>query len=92
MIDLNKEAEEFRESLSFPPDGIVTFAFTSGANSKYVQAKIIQAQIDVLNKTKTYFDVSKLDVYEQKHHIRFTSIIIDQMEKLQQKLKQLENE
>lgn len=67
--------------------------FIAGAtDSKYVQAKIIQAQIDVLNKTRAYFDVSKLDVYEQKHHVRFTSIIIDQMEKLQQQLKQLENE
>jgi uncharacterized membrane protein YccC len=52
----------------------------------------VEAQIDILNKTRTYFDVSKLDTYEQKHHIRFTSIIIDQLKELQQQLKQLEDE
>ena len=33
--------------------------------------------IDELKLIGQYFDVSNLDVYEQKHHIRFTSIIKD---------------
>lgn len=86
MIDLSKEAEEFRESLSFPPDGIVIFAFTSGANSKYVQAKIIQAQIDVLLKYQ-----QKLGGYEPITGALKQQIEIDIYE-LQQQLKQLENE
>ncbi len=96
MIDLSKEAEEYAaipSTLSLTTRQKIQIAYVAGAtDSKYAQAKAIQAQIDVLNKTRTYFDVSKLDVYEQKHHVRFTSIIIDQMEKLQQQLKQLENE
>ena len=35
--------------------------------------------IDELKLIGQYFDVSNLDVYEQKHHIRFTSIIKDRI-------------
>ena len=36
--------------------------------------------IDELKLIGQYFDVSNLDVYEQKHHIRFTSIIKDRID------------
>jgi len=35
--------------------------------------------IDELKLIGNYFDVNKLDVYEQKHHIRFTNIIKDRI-------------
>ena len=35
--------------------------------------------IDELKLIGKYFDVSKLDVHEQKHHIRFTNIIKDRI-------------
>ena len=35
--------------------------------------------IDELKLIGNYFDVNNLDVYEQKHHIRFTSIIKDRI-------------
>ena len=41
-----------------------------------------QAKLEVLNELRTYFDVSKLDDREQRHHIRFTSIIVDMMAKI----------
>jgi hypothetical protein len=81
MIDLNKEAEEFRESLNFPPDGAITHAFTSGANSKYVQAKIIQAQIDVLKSIGTIHDETCM-----------SQRVTNKIKELHQQLKQLENE
>lgn len=98
MINLNKEAEEFSRNFTTgkseetPQEYITDMLVSFTNNSKNIQAKIIQAQIDVLEKTRTFFDVSKLNVYEQKHHIRFTSIIIDQMKQLQQQLKQLQDE
>ena len=36
--------------------------------------------IDELKLIGQYFDASNLDVYEQKHHIRFTSIIKDRID------------
>jgi hypothetical protein len=47
-MDLNKEAEKY----GFGKNGLLSEqgkAFTAGADSKYVQAKILKAQIDVLN-------------------------------------------
>ena len=35
--------------------------------------------IDELKLIGKYFDVSNLDVHEQKHHIRFTNIIKDRI-------------
>jgi len=56
MIDLNKEAENFIDGeikeniISHHLRDITIIIYKSGANSKYAQAKIIQAQIDILNK------------------------------------------
>ena len=36
--------------------------------------------IDELKLIGNYFDVSKLDAYEHKHYIRFTSIIKDRID------------
>jgi len=84
MIDVNKEAEDFRESLNFPSDGAITHAFTSGANSKYVQAKIIQAQIDENN--------SILEMLKMHGNDRCIYVIKERIINLEQQLKQLENE
>jgi hypothetical protein len=89
MIDINKEAEEYahnwfnmHETNNFKA---LKQGFMAGVKSKHVQAKIIQAQIDVLgiiysdNKTSDFNSPTFQDVkYE--------------MNKLQQQLKQLENE
>jgi hypothetical protein len=83
MIDLNKEAEDYsikhhldKHKYSGDKERI---SFIAGANSTYVQAKIIQAQIDVLreidNKCFGGSNTCKAKI-----------------EKLQQQLKQLENE
>jgi hypothetical protein len=49
-MDLNKEAEEHSKLHGFSERVIISRnAFIAGANSKYVQAKILKAQIDVLN-------------------------------------------
>jgi hypothetical protein len=47
-MDLNKEAEEYTKSTP-DNDPIRILSFIAGHNSKSTQAKIIQAQIDVLN-------------------------------------------
>ncbi len=46
--------------------------------------------INELNLLRTYFDVSKLTVKEQSHHIRFTSIIVDRLNHYNQFLKEKE--
>lgn len=57
MIDLNKEAEEYAPIQNqcildvIELNKIKQEDFISGANSKYVQAKIIQAQISILRKS-----------------------------------------
>jgi hypothetical protein len=90
MIDINKEAEEYVEIQKMEgfdnqmrretfTRGSLNKAFIDGANSKHVQAKIIQAQIDVLreidNKCFGGSNTCKAKI-----------------EKLQQQLKQLEDE
>jgi hypothetical protein len=80
MIDLNKEAEEYAKDFIEDKDLIELqiAAFLEGHNSKATQAKIIQAQIDVLDKyAKTY---------------GLTSGIINFKKELEHQLKQLENE
>jgi hypothetical protein len=93
MIDLNKEAEEKypnkpywigagdSERLYDPFLGQRT-AFIAGANSKHVQAKVLQAQIDVLKNIKIAIsDKNPFTLYNVAHIIH----------ELQQQLKQLEN-
>ena len=101
MIDINKEAEEYakqtvdsKESLDLDLDteiwisGASFWGYLQGATkSKHVQAKIIQAQIDVLKEvysnlfaTDKKFWISQQDEFDIK-------ILL-----LQQQLKQLEDE
>jgi hypothetical protein len=77
MIDLSKEAEEYA-TINKTYSEQSELDFIAGANSKYVQAKIIQAQIDILTETNDYWD---LPVW-----------LNDKVKELQQQLKQLENE
>lgn len=91
MIDLEKEAEEYAD---FSNDYIaMSFGdkfnegskrdFIAGANSKYVQAKIIQAQIDLLCKYQ-----QKLGGYEPISGALKQDIQID-IYQLQQQLNKL---
>lgn len=95
MIDLNKEAEEYANNweeitgLDYEvtsPIECSKIDFIAGANSKYVQAKIIQAQIDVLLKYQ-----QKLGGYDVLSGLLKQEIQIDIYE-LQQQLKQIEND
>jgi hypothetical protein len=85
MIDLNKEAEKYAAipcTLALTASQKIQIAYMSGAtNSKYVQAKIIQAQIDVLKSIGTIHDETCMS---QK--------VTNKIKELQQQLKQLENE
>jgi hypothetical protein len=56
---------------------LLTKGFIAGHNSKATQAKIIQAQIDIL--------------YEFRDYVENSSIFNDRIFKLQEQLKQLEN-
>lgn len=85
MIDISKEAEEYA-TINKTYSEQSELDFIAGANSKYVQAKIIQAQIDVLLKHQ-----QKLGGYEPITGALKQQIQIDIYE-LQQQLKQLENE
>jgi hypothetical protein len=76
MIDINKEAEEYKQDLIAVEGNKITAifgrnGFIAGHNSKATQAKVIQAQMDVLKRTASE---------------RWTDIL----EELQQQLKQLE--
>ena len=48
MIDLNKEAEEYVNKIDRSEDGLVEQCFIAGANSKSVEQRTIQAQINIL--------------------------------------------
>lgn len=85
MIDLSKEAEKYA-TINKTYSEQSELDFIAGANSKYVQAKAIQAQIDVLLKYQ-----QKLGGYEPITGALKQQIEIDIYE-LQQQLKQLENE
>ena len=84
-IDLNKEAEE-----QYPLEGedsiycdmglIQQSAFIAGANSKHVQAKILQAQIEVIDKMS-----------KDMNAINYGYMLANNRFELQQQLKQLEN-
>jgi hypothetical protein len=81
MIDINKEAEEyllgFREGEVPKSFEEVKQIYVAGYNSKATQAKIIQAQIDIL--------------YEFRDYVENSSIFNDRIFKLQQQLKELED-
>lgn len=99
MIDLNKEAEEYAkrfqekedygyngESCSIE-DRIEMEAFIAGANSKYVQVKIIQAQIEILETLYYGIDLNDPEIlqwYEDLHGVMKTT--------LAEELSKLENE
>jgi hypothetical protein len=83
MIEINKEAEEYvKNNYTDYLDKIERFLvqedFIAGHNSKATQAKILQAQIDIL--------------YEFRDYVESSSIFNDRIFKLQQQLKELENE
>jgi hypothetical protein len=88
MIDLNKEAENYAKGfeLSFydtieevPVEKMAIKDFIEGAKSKYVQYKILQAQIDAL---KPYLEWNE----------EFANAISEDINRIQQKIKKLENE
>ncbi len=92
MIDLNKEAEEYATKHYFKveaPDAVKDFI--AGANSKYVEAKIIQAQIDILN---SLFNLGLNNVHQTINTpVEIYNDVINPLRnKLQQKLKQIQNE
>jgi hypothetical protein len=62
MIDLNKEAEEYVLTKMNAGQFINApiRAFIAGANSKYVEQKILEAQLDILNRAK---DLDIITVY-----------------------------
>ena len=85
-MDLNKEAEEYSDfgktDSKWQP--IVQNAFIVGANSKYVQTKILQAQIDENN--------SVLEMLKIHGNERCMFVVRHRIKELEQQLKQLENE
>jgi len=92
MIDLNKEAREYvKNQLKGIVDKTSKFKcvndFIAGANSKYVQAKIIQAQIDVLKKIR-----SKMSMFEISNMENTLDNLYYKEKEFKQQLKQLENE
>jgi hypothetical protein len=84
MIDINKEAEEYKNSKKWADNMSVNnwidIIFIAGHNSKATQAKVLQAQIDVLKS----IDCNMVGYVTTQIYLK--------IEKLQQQLKQLENE
>jgi len=91
-MDLNKEAEDFAEKILFESEclnldeqtkiwilGCSSVGFIEGTNSKHVQAKILQAQIDVLKEVV---------IKEMPMPLH----ILIKISELEQQLKQLDNE
>jgi hypothetical protein len=85
MIDVNKEAEEYLKQWDWAEDVNGLGCFIAGHNSKSTQAKILQAQIDLLgiiysdNKTSDFSNPTFQDV-------------VYELEKLKKQLKELEDE
>jgi len=82
MIDINKEAEEYAQNeIKDRGDDndklICKIDFIAGYNSKATQAKILQAQIDILKENRNPETMYWLD---------------NSIEKLQKQLKELKNE
>lgn len=88
MIDLNKEAKNLADNESLFRDGLLTLCnkklfikgAIAGANSKFVKQQLLLAQIDILKK----LSIDTVYFYNTKEG-RFTK-------KLQEKLKQLQDE
>jgi len=81
MIDINKEAEEYRLLWVLKKELVsINDIFIAGHNSKATKAKIIQAQIDVYN------DLLR---QSENHKAAICKYMIKQVETLQQQLKQL---
>jgi hypothetical protein len=87
MINLNQEAKEYdkskckhfrREHTKEEVYDSFEEGFIAGANSKHVQSKIIQAQIDIIQSLYQHFGADSYMAYLG--------------EKLDNQLKQLENE
>ncbi len=94
MIDISKEAKKYCQSPKFESEfghgmSQVNEAYIAGATtSKYVQAKAIQAQIDVLQE----IDEEKISGPEHNAFYDLLEIKDNKILELQQQLKQLENE
>jgi hypothetical protein len=83
MIDINKEAEEYSKSSLL--NRKAAKHFIAGHNSKATQAKVLQAQINILLKYQ-----QKLGGYEPLGGALKQEIQLDIYE-FQQRLKELEN-
>ncbi len=81
MIDLNKEAEEYAKTFIYD-DGTTEVDFIAGANSKHVQAKILQAQIDILEELKSVEESANTQSYR---------IIMSDLKKQLKQLKDAKN-
>jgi len=76
MIDINKEAEEYENKVVYADKGEVYKAFIAGANSEYVQAEKLRFAIEAV-----------LEFRKATFGLGNSGL-----EKLQQQLKELENE
>jgi uncharacterized protein YgfB (UPF0149 family) len=110
MIDVNKEAYELYpenwESIMEGKHDTNSYerqAFIAGHNSKATQAKVLQAQIDVLKEVDfnmymllkneaTNLGFLEADAIYKWNKTAWHLKIKDKIEELQQQLKQLENE
>jgi hypothetical protein len=80
MIDINKEAEKY----GFDKNGILSEqgqALIAGRNSKAAQVKVIQGQIDLMEKLKSKISIKS----------GYRDWVL-QYKELQQQLKELEDE
>jgi hypothetical protein len=84
MIDISKEAEEYAKTITNLPQWNKHDAniFIAGHNSKATEAKILQAQIDVL---KSHVEHPTKPGYKRYD-------ILDKIKKLEKELKQLKDE
>jgi len=82
-MDINKEAEDYAKQFDYAEDSSPMIDFIAGANSKYVQAKVIQEQIGLLSDMyKSYRNGEFFDTEE---------LIQDYEKQLQQQLKEIED-
>lgn len=77
MKTLEEEAKKFQDTNYLPYDKDI---FIAGANSKWVRAEKIKAQIEILNEIRGGFNTDNRFYIDYK------------IEQLEQQLKELENE